>query len=516
MVTINRTYNELNLITIVVLSILTGIAVPVMLFIPLILLLFMVINNETSKRKNKTIQPAEETCRAFMKYSQDAVLVLNKNKFIIDANDNAKIMTGYHHRELISTNIIDIIDFDGDWEPENKNGFQCVLIQEKIITRKDGSKCHAQINIQLLDGANYLVTARDISAHKAIEKQKNMEKLLSDSIINGLPGIFYLRDQSGNLLRWNKNAEDFFAHVTNRSSTWRISDFIDESQKEFIAKKQEYINKKGYAELVVQLKNKEGKNIPYYFIGIKLNFDGEEFVIGMGIDITERMNAENKLAERTEELRKLSTHIEDIREEERTRVSSQIHDELGQQLTRLKMDAGLIIKNNAINKGNITERVTEMVNIIDYTISAVRRISSELRPGILDDLGLMAAVEWQGQEFEKRTGTTLVFNSNLYDTNPDSSLSTVIFRIYQKILIIINKHSKIDLVETSLEIHDNNLTLVVRDNGNSFDLEEVKNMSSMDFLSIKEKVALFNGKLNVDCDKKRGTIITVLVPIINK
>lgn len=350
---------------------------------------------------------------------------------------------------------------------------------------------------------------------KRAEQQISLEKLLSDSIINSLPGIFYMRDKTGKLIRWNKNAELFFGLNKEQAEKLNTLDFVDDSQKALVKESHQEAEQVGISETIVYLKNKEGKSVPYYFTGRKLNFDTDEFVIAIGIDISERIDAENKLTERTLEIQKLSAHLEHAQEEERMRIAREIHDELGQQLTGLKMDAFLVSKNIEKDKNRAQEKISEMVSLIDFTIKTVRRIASDLRPGVLDDLGLMSAIEWQGQEFEKRSGIKLKFESDLPDLNPDRNLSTNVFRVYQEILTNVMRHAKATLVETNLAVKENNIILEVKDNGQGFDFEEVKNKGSLGLVGMKERVLLFNGQLIIDSKKSKGTIVTLRVPIIN-
>ncbi len=354
----------------------------------------------------------------------------------------------------------------------------------------------------------------DITEQKKAEQQISLEKLLSDSIINSLPGIFYMRDKDGHLVRWNKNTELFFGPDKKKAGTLNTLDFVDDSQKGLVIKSHQESNQKGVSEIIVSLKNKEGKSIPHFFTSRKLNFEGDEFVIAIGIDISERIEAENKLIERALEIQKLSAHLEHAQEEERTRIAREIHDELGQQLTGLKMDAFIVAKNIEANKTKAIEKVNEMVSLIDFTIKTVRRISSDLRPGVLDDLGLMSALEWQGEEFEKRSGVKLVFQSDLPDLNPDRNLSTGVFRVYQEILTNIMRHAKATLVETKLDVVDNNIILEVKDNGQGFDPEEVKNKGSLGLVGMKERVLLFNGELTIDSKKNFGTVVNLKAPLI--
>ena len=166
-------------------------------------------------------------------------------------------------------------------------------------------------------------------------------------------------------------------------------------------------------EITAYFVTKDMKKIPYYFNGRRVDFNGVEYLIGVGIDISDRIEIERKLRERSEEIQKLTAHMEKIQEEERTRIAREIHDELGQQLTCLKMDTAWIGKKISQEDKMIQQKLSSMLSVIDDTVKSVRRISSELRPGILDDLGLIPALEWQSQEFEKRTGIKSIYKSHV-------------------------------------------------------------------------------------------------------
>jgi signal transduction histidine kinase len=157
-----------------------------------------------------------------------------------------------------------------------------------------------------------------------------------------------------------------------------------------------------------------------------------------------------------------------------------------------------------------------MISLIDDTIITVRRIASELRPSILDDLGLIAALEWQGQEFEKRTGVKSYLNHDILDFNPEKELSTTIFRVYQEALTNITRHAHATQVETTIEIKDNYITLIVKDNGCGIDLNNVNYKNSLGLIGMKERALLFKGDLTIECGKSKGTIIILKIPLIHK
>ncbi len=225
----------------------------------------------------------------------------------------------------------------------------------------------------------------------------------------------------------------------------------------------------------------------------------------------------NKLVEeKTSQLRQLTSSLQNIREEERTRIAREIHDELGQQLTGLKMDVLWIEKKLVEKDQSLQKRISGMITLIDDTIITVRRIASELRPSILDDLGLITALEWQTQEFEKRTMIKSVFKNNTNDFNPEHELSTTIFRVYQEALTNIMRHAQATLVETTIETMDNYISLIIKDNGCGFDVNEAKNKNSLGLIGMNERVLLFDGTLIIESQNLKGTTILLKIPLFKK
>lgn len=340
--------------------------------------------------------------------------------------------------------------------------------------------------------------------------------LLSDSIINSLPGIFYLYDRNGKFIRWNRNFELVSGYSAEAISAMHPLDFFDTDEKPLLSERINTVFNTGVGDVTAHFYTRDKKKIPCYFNGRKINFGGTDCLIGMGFDITQIVQAENELRKRAEEIEELRTHLEDIREEERTRISREIHDELGQQLTGLKMDASWIGKR--IDKADTMtlERLSVMVSLIDETMKTVRRISSELRPGILDDLGLIPALEWQSLEFERRTGIRVEFESGTSDIYPEKNLSTNIFRIYQEALTNIARHARASKVDATLKDEDDFICLIIKDNGQGFDMEGVKTKNSLGLVGMKERARIFGGEVTIKSDTPGGTVVTLKVPFIAK
>jgi PAS domain S-box-containing protein len=342
--------------------------------------------------------------------------------------------------------------------------------------------------------------------------QLEYEKILSDSIINSLPGVFYLYDRSGKFFRWNENFEKVSGYSGEEIKRMHPIDFFDGEEKMLLAERINEVFEKGYADVKANFFTKNKQHLTYYFNGRKVIFSGVEYLIGMGIDITEQVNAENVLHQRTEEIQKLTGYLQQIREEERTNISREIHDVLGQQLTGLKMDSSWLRKRFESDTA-ASSRITEMILLIDDTIKTVRRISMQLRPGILDDLGLIAALDWQSAEFAKRTGIKTSFTSNVADLALPEKLATNIFRIFQEALTNVARHANASLVQANLAVVGDRIGLSIRDNGVGIDIGGIENSNSLGIVGMKERARMFEGELTIRKDEQGGTIVYLTVPV---
>jgi PAS domain S-box-containing protein len=354
---------------------------------------------------------------------------------------------------------------------------------------------------------------RKLKLHEAVE-QTEAEKILSNSIINSLPGIFYLYDRGFKFNRWNKNFETVSGYTADEMNTLSPLDLFPDEQKSLLSERIDSVFKEGSAEVVADLLTKDKRRLPYYFNGKKIRIDDADYLIGMGIDITQRVKAERELIERTEEIRKLTAYLQQVREDERRNISREIHDELGQQLTGLKMDSSWLRKHLEAD-AKAVERLNEMILLIDDTIKTIRRISSQLRPGILDDLGLIAALDWQGTDFEKRTDIKVNFESNVSELRVNEKLSTNIFRIFQEALTNIARHANASAVDSCLNASDQAIELVVKDNGSGLSYNEERS-NSLGIVGMKERALLFDGALTIEPNPPRGTIVRLIIPVTTK
>lgn len=230
----------------------------------------------------------------------------------------------------------------------------------------------------------------------------------------------------------------------------------------------------------------------------------------------ERKRAERELEYSFEKLRALATHLQSIREEERTRIAREIHDELGQALTGLRYDLAWLSRqlNQAapIELHPCQDKVQTMVRLLDSTIQLGRKIATELRPGILDDLGLSDALEWQGQEFQQRTGILCNFNSLPTDLHLDTYRATTLFRIFQETLTNVARHAQAQQVSIDLSVQPDAIILEIQDDGRGITENEIRNSRSLGLLGMRERVLVFGGEIDIRGEKGKGTKVTVKLP----
>lgn len=228
-------------------------------------------------------------------------------------------------------------------------------------------------------------------------------------------------------------------------------------------------------------------------------------------DITERKKYEEDLKFSRQQLRHLASHLQTIREEERAYISREIHDELGQTLTGLKMEITWIGKKVDEKELQMKEKIAGMIAEIDNTIKIVRRISAELRPGILDDMGLTAALEWQSGEFEKKSGIPVRF-SEMANVEVDKSQAIGLYRIFQELLTNVARHSEATEVNCALKVENDFIILIVDDNGKGFAAEAPAAKLSLGILGMKERTLAMNGMFNMLTAPGKGTRVQVEVP----
>jgi signal transduction histidine kinase len=226
----------------------------------------------------------------------------------------------------------------------------------------------------------------------------------------------------------------------------------------------------------------------------------------------QRRNSEEQLRQSHEQLRALSVYLQHVREEEQIRIAREVHDELGQALTGLKLQLTWLCTRLPRNLPALRRKAKSMSSSIDETIQIVRRIATRLRPGLLDTAGLIATLEWQAQQFQKQTGIQCRVNSVVKETLWDQDLNTAFFRIFQEALTNIIRHSKATKVEVRFWETNNHLVLEIQDNGRGISEAEINNNKSFGLLGMRERAALLGGEVRLRGGSAGGTTVSVRIP----
>jgi two-component system, NarL family, sensor histidine kinase UhpB len=227
---------------------------------------------------------------------------------------------------------------------------------------------------------------------------------------------------------------------------------------------------------------------------------------------TARLQAASGLRESNEQLRQLAAHLQSVREEERTHVARDIHDELGQALAALKMDIVWLSEKYG-DHAEVAAKGKSMEIIINETILAVKRICSELRPALLDHFGIGAAMEWQAEEFQKRSGVKCKVALEPSDLSVEMDHAIVLFRIFQEALTNVSKHARATSVDAVLTLDDNRLVLVINDNGVGISDTNISGSNSFGLIGMRERLYTLGGTIMVNGKKNWGTTLTVIIPL---
>lgn len=568
--------------------------------------------------------------------------IINEDGYMLRWNKNLETVTGYTSAEIKTMRgraFFDESETDRmiDMKEATLSGKPTEFKSD--LKSKAGNKTSFYLTGRKLvynDSYAMLGVGIDITDLRKAREQILTEKELSDSIINSLPGVFYLYDEMGKLLRWNKNFESVSGYSANEIKDMHPLDFFESRKRVLVESSIKAVFMNRSAEVETDFVNKKGVSTPYFLNGMVINYQNKRCLIGLGIDITARRVAEKLLKESeeryraffensmdgilltvkdggilaankaaceifgmTEEeicnsgrdgmadmndprilpliqererngkargeitfkrkdgtlfpgevssaiftsilgearssmiirditdrkkseqeilksqthLRELSNHLQNIRENERTGIAREIHDVLGQQMTALKYDITWLKKKRATTEAQVDEKINSMNALIDETIQSIRKISSELRPRMLDDLGLNAAIEWYGHEFEKNTEIKCTINSNIEGINFDKLISITIYRMIQEALTNVARHSGANLVNIIINKQDAVLSIQVVDNGKGISNDEKANLHSLGLLGMNERAIMIGASIEISNLIEHGTSVLITVPL---
>jgi PAS domain S-box-containing protein len=257
----------------------------------------------------------------------------------------------------------------------------------------------------------------------------------------------------------------------------------------------------------------DGTEIPLESTITQVTIGGETQFTAILRDISERRRAENEVRESNQQLRELASSLQAVREEERTAIARELHDELGQQLLRLRMDLDWLAGRLKTVSPALQEKAAEMKHFIEGTVGAVRRVTTRLRPPLLDDLGLAEAARWQLDEFAQRTGIEVVSTIAIDDLKLDERVAINVFRILQESLTNVARHARATQVNVSLTTTDEGLALEIRDNGGGTGVRDKPELAH-GLVGIRERTLLLGGRMDIVSAPGEGFTLRLRIPLL--
>lgn len=480
------------------------------------------------KKKENEVLQKEGRFRSLLENNEGIISIIDKDLNVFYRSSSSARITGWEHHELEKTNAKEFIHPD-DAERVYKVILEAIetpaisILFSCKVKHKNGHYLWMEGSAKnLLNDPNVggiVINLRDVSERKIAEEISRISQERLNYHLNNTPLGVIEWDKNLIIQKWSPRAEQIFGWSESEVIGKHFNDFnlVNEGDAAYIAIVAEELMSGKILQNDTTNKNntKSGKVIcNQWFNSVLKDENGKiSSIMSLVLDVSDRKKAEEEVKKTTEELRELTSYLQNVREDERMFIAREIHDELGQQLTGLKMDTDWLLKKSEKNDSSIKEKLTGMNSLIDETIKTVRRISTELRPSILDDLGLIAAIEWQAEDFKKRTGIRTAFETTLSSFLGERNLNTNIFRVLQEVLTNIARHANASLVNITFEEKNEQLILRIRDNGVGFDINEIKDKKTLGLLGMKERAHMFKGELFIRSEKQKGTEITFSLPM---
>lgn len=392
-------------------------------------------------------------------------------------------------------------------------GTQAVL----TAVRANGEEfpIEASISQHAEDGKKlFTVILRDITERARAEAKLERDEARLRGILDSAMDAIITIDQRQHIVLFNAAAEVMFGCPRQEAVGAPLAWFIPER---FRGVHGDHVRRFGeagttsrrMAQRVVTGVRRNGEEFPIDASISQLSEHGRKLFTVILRDVTARVRAEEALRRSREELRELGTAAHEAREQEKSRIARELHDELAQALTALQMDVAWLKEVPADGEDDYGRKLQRMETLLDSTVAATRRIAADLRPLVLDDLGLVAALEWVVENFTQRSGVPCELAISAPDLQINGAHSTAVFRIVQESLTNVAKHARASRAEVAVEQIGPEVTIRVCDDGQGFSPQDPRKPNSFGLVGLRERVSLLGGEATIDSGPGRGTRIEV-------
>jgi len=479
------------------------------------------LQDVTDKKKaEQSLEEGQKRYERMMETVQEGIWHVDGNARTTYVNPYLASLLGYTPEDMIGKSALDFIS------PQNRN-----KALENIEERKKGISKQHELSFHNRQGevihtliqstpiyndhqyAGSVSTLLDITQKKKAEEELRLSEQKYRIIFenNPLP-MFMLEYPKRNFVAVNNAFINKFGYSKTELEEMNIRQLRRPEEVHKSDEIEQLLEEKKQFRERMFLRKKDGSDLLFDVQASEIIFEGKAVYLASTRDITELVKAEEALLQTNKQLRELTTHLQDIREEERKHISREIHDELGQHLTALKLNLSWIARKMTTQEEAIVAKIKSSLDLINGTIKTVRRLATELRPSMLDELGLAEAIRWQTNEFSKRTGIAVDFETNVDECVFPPDISISFFRILQESLTNISRHAEASHVTSNLHFADRFLELEICDDGKGFHPGKVGEKKSLGLLGIKERVEMLHGEYQLSSEPMKGTKLTVKIP----
>lgn len=483
---------------------------------------------ELRKKAEHALSESKEYFQRLIENAQDIIIILNFDGRIQFASPSVESILGYKKEEILNREFLDFIcEMDAMRLKEKlailKEKHGNTVKAEFRIKHKNGSWCYLENIAQNLGAkTGIIVNSRDVSvrvvAHQKLQESESKLKSAQQMAHLGNWEWFVKED----IIAWSDELCAIFGLSRSQcpKTFAEYMHLLHPGERQSV--RQTIRNALGTGEQFeyeCRIIRPDGEIRHMYSVGnLVANEAGEIIkVIGTGQDITRMKETEMELRRYSKQLKNYMANEERTREEERIRIAREIHDELGQMLTVLKLDISMMLdeaRNVTALEPEFLDNFQAIAKRIDVIVKCVQRIAKELRPDIFNHLGLEEALQWQAKEFEKRTGIKQVLKSEIQNLEILSDEHSIaIYRIFQEALTNILRHANATEVSISMRQEDEQLVLIVQDNGRGLDEEYIKTSNSLGIMGMRERSQLLKGSICFSGKKGEGTTVTLKIPL---
>lgn len=444
--------------------------------------------------------------------------IVNQERRLVDINDTLADLIEYKREGLIGKTSLEIGLTDPGYIKKRDELLLSLFQKGRIdnyelsIETRNGKKLDLLLSVEPLSLSNkphWLISLVDVTEKKkaelAIAESEEKYRTLVEQASDGI----FIADLQGRFLTVNTSGCKMAGFSNEEFTKMTICDFVDnvypDSDPFHVA---ELLAGKVFTTETVMIR----KDKVSVFVEATAKMISYGRILVFVRDISERKKAEEQIKNYNEQLKLLTARIENIKEAESSRIGREIHDVLGQQLTVMKIDIAALNKKLTSNETS-SKAIEDVLSQVDECFKIIRKISHDLRPSILDDLGLISALEWQAEDFEKRTQIKTKFQSDLSELNLPPDRAIGLFRIFQESLTNVARHAEAKQVKGTLQLKEGTVYLTISDDGKGFDKKTVDSNKSLGLLGMRERTLLMNGDYIIDSAPGRGTEVRVSIPI---